>query len=233
MVHYFSTVSKILFLNPWVLLRFRIFCLSSSFVACQGDDWNFFTSLFFWNVWFFFLFFLNLFGFTSCAKILEQLKPLFTLVKTNCSIWVNPQWFGIYSCTSVNFWELGCYCTAVKCKTRWRTIRTFMYVKIINEWIDNYYTVPCVKKKCWLRIIIFRSFNNCLHLQVAGHLILVVQGTTMFHDLVVSINFWCSLMTGCPLISNRDIFRHHPHVSGYFLNPQIFLCRLKNFHVHT
>ena len=110
-------------------------------------------------------------------------------------------------------------------------VRTF--VQIVNEWIDNYYTVPCVKQKCWLRIIIFGSFNNCLYLQVAGRLILVVQRTTMFHDLAVSINFWCSLMTGCPLISNPNIFRPHPHISRYFLNPKIFLCRLKNFHVHT
>ena len=69
--------------------------------------------------------------------------------------------------------------------------------------------------------------------QLLLSLIVVIQGTTMFHDLVVSINFWCSLMTRCPLISNPDIFRPHPHVSGYFLNPKLFLCRLKNFHLHT
>lgn len=42
-----------------------------------------------------------------------------------------------------------------------------------------------------------------MYVQVVGSLILVIQGATMFCDLVVSVNFWSSLQTtGRPLISN-------------------------------
>ena len=48
--------------------------------------------------------------------------------------------------------------------------------------------------------------TNYFFFQVVDSLILVVQGATMLCDLVVSVNFWSSLMTGHPLISNPAQF---------------------------
>ena len=238
MVHYFSTVSKILFLNLWVLLRFRIFFLSSEF-GCFPRQWLKFLhqSIFLKRLILLFVFLESLWLYQMCENI-ETIQTfiihpgqnkLFHLGESTM-IWH----LQLYICEFFGAWVL-LHSSKMQNKMAYnKNVHVWTFVQIVNKWIDNYYTVPCVKQKCWLRIIIiFGSFNNCLYLQVAGRLILVVQRTTMFHDLVVTINFWCSLMTGCPLICNPNIFRPHPHISGYFLNPQIFLCRLKNFHVHT
>ena len=29
-----------------------------------------------------------------------------------------------------------------------KNVPVHTFVQIVNEWIDNYYTVPCVKQKC-------------------------------------------------------------------------------------
>ena len=237
MVHYFSTVSRLLFLNPWVPLRFRIIILPQFEFCCLPRRWLKFLhqSILLKRLILLFVFLESLWFYQMCENIgtveifIHPGQNKLIHLGESTMIWH----LQLYICEFFGAWVLLHSSKMQNKIADNKNVHVHTFVQIVNEWIDNYYTVPCVKQKCWLRIIIFGSFNNCLYLQVAGRLILVIQRTTMFHDLVVTINFWCSLMTGCPLISNPDIFRPHPHISWYFLNPQIFLCRLKNFHVRA
>ena len=120
------------FFNTCALLRFRVFCHCSSFVDKAMTETS--SPVYFsekLNSSFYFLWISLSEG---GAKTGEQLKPLTTQVKTNFSVWVNL--LLVLHLHPVIFLELGCYSTAVKCKTRWPTIRLFMYIQIVNKCID-------------------------------------------------------------------------------------------------
>ena len=143
------------FLNASILLRFTIFHLCFSFVVCQGDDWyhhhqSFFSETFdsFCLLWISVALSDKLKQRNSQNLICPGQTKLFRLGESAMTWHLHP---GI-------FLELGTilHSSIVKHKTRWRKIRTFLYVCIVNERIDNYYTVPCIKQKYWL------TFHTCM-----------------------------------------------------------------------